>query len=170
MDEMGSSKEYYQNYNAKKYAACKELGICVRCATNIAMDGYSMCSDCLYEASEKQRKRQANITEEQIEARKEYQRERRKRFSDSGRCTACGRPNNTEYKYCLECRLNQRKRDKKRKNQPKHFAEIGLCPICGKVPVNGYAYCEEHLQKKREIMAQNRSKKSFKNRDLLVDI
>lgn len=133
----------------------KENGICTNCGKEWAMDGLTMCPECSFNDSIKQRKRRSQFTREQLDKVNEYQRNKRKQRATTGFCTTCGNKLKQDvYKTCYECRLRDRRRHKL-KYHAKGYEELGLCRWCGKETEEGTKYCKEHLSYMRKLCEKN---------------
>ncbi len=126
------------SYATDTYYFFKHRGICTRCQKEMALDGYTMCADCL--ANEAVRASKHAPPSEQAKQRRKGKYQYRKQ---NGLCVDCGKPRHKDSaSYCYEHMLYH-KRKSREYNASKDKIYAG-CPRCGKPSKPGYKLCEYH--------------------------
>lgn len=143
------SRESYHWYKAH--------GICVDCKQEEAAPGKVRCLNCLSIRAEQIRKRESELTEEELAEKNRIKREKSQKLRDyrkaNGLCDICGKPVYKNYSKCYEHYIYYKRYEtKRRQKKNKGYAELGLCRICGKPTVEGKKFCAEHLEQYREKM------------------
>ena len=124
------------------------IGVCVRCKNKDAytMTGRWYCAEC----AEIEKNRQRIYREKN----KDKINSQHKKYIDSkiasGKCRDCSRPAYKDFTFC-KYHLSKRRNDKRK------FKEEGKCIWCDNFVIEGYHYCEKCLERKREIIANNRT-------------
>ena len=146
----------------------KSKGICVSCGQREAEPKRTQCFECLEKSAERQRIRRAAMTEEQKQARKEYEKKRYQCKKEQGLCTYCKKRKPIEGKTkCLECTLhyNRKKEEYARARGvlPMYLRGIDdTCYLC-KSPVEKHGdrlcrKCLDRLTEHNRTIAANRQK------------
>lgn len=113
------------SYSADSYRFFKAHGICTRCNKERAIEGHTMCADCL--ANEAVRESKHTPMSEAAKARRKAKYEYRK---TNGLCLDCGKPRHKDSgSYCYEHMLYHRR---KKREAKQGGADInGLPPVAG---------------------------------------
>ena len=138
----------------KTYYERKQKGICTKCGKNKAIEGKTMCQQCLDEQNE-------------------YRRKNREFFRKNNLCPACGKNKLFgDEKMCPEClaymaEVNKKSREKHGGNSAYYKRDIarlkenGICRGCRKRKVvTGKTYCAICLEKKRIRSKEYRRRKT----------
>lgn len=130
----------------------KARGICVVCGHRDAAGKMTMCAECLYKANEATRK----WASKNPGYWREYQKKRRERLLEEGKCVKCGRENdNPGRKCCRACALKERQhylRTRVLKAKP-----AGVCSWCDRPALEGHKLCAEHYARAAQSMILARS-------------
>lgn len=140
------------SYSKDSYYFFKSHGICTRCQKEKALEGHTMCINCLANEVVRESKH-TSPSERQKQVRKEKYQYRKQ----NGLCVDCGKP---RYKdsasYCYEHMLYH-KRKQREYNATKDKIYDG-CPRCGKPSKSGYKLCEYHYNLAVNAVKEGRKK------------
>ena len=162
-------------YSYETYHYYKDHGICVYCKREEAAKGKTMCLNCLSIRAEQRRKRERELTEEELAEKNRIKREKSQKLRDyrkaNGLCDICGKPAYKGHSKCYEHYIYYKRYETKRRQEKKNkgYAELGLCRICGKPTVEGKKYCAEHLEQYREKMRRTQKKRMEKKKGGVAD-
>ena len=161
-----ASYEETLKYNKEYYAWKKEHSICVYCGNETAEPGRTMCFKC----AEKNRARASMHRQENIEKKRQSDRERYNRLKSEGVCPYCRkRPPADGHVYCAVCRgmINQRSDKRRRENgiMPEDMRGNGVyCYVCTKeVEVAGSKVCNKCRENLKKNAAKARKHRDLKN-------
>ena len=163
------NNDYKNQYERECYHFYKERGICVKCNSDTAIHGQTLCWTC----ADKNNRRRDNAAYRMFAAL--YARERRRIRTLKGLCSCCGKAlADGRYKNCDKCRAKGRVRSRRylagnvKDISRTNFTSYGRCYFCGSPSLTGLKTCTRHyhvvcknLVKGRERI--NRSNHPWKN-------
>lgn len=123
-EKYAAKKEAHRKYSAECRAWMKAHGICTHCGRERAAPNRVNCSECLYKASERARKKRENMTEEERKIKNAKDCERRRRKVENGICVLCNRPIYAHSKslcyehYIYRLNYDRELRAKKKRERP----------------------------------------------------
>lgn len=155
------------NSNERKRELRKERrqqGICTSCGKRPAFGRFVECEYCI----EKLGVKQYIYYQKNPGKHNAYNKERRKKAEQEGRCTHCLKENpDKRYKTCPTCRAYYRR--VKARRYVKKIKPEGICIRCDRVVLPGKKLCEVHYEAACKAIAKGRAKLDLKRHPWKLD-
>lgn len=166
--------EQKRAYDKERYYWYMANRICVNCRKERAARGHTKCANCLDDAKETNKKRNAAMSDKQKEAESKRKKEYQERLYRERRCGRCTKPLEpwSPYKTCQRCRARCRIKNAEYRVKQGAIPAVlrnskDYCSVCSK-PIdasNGKKICDrcyDNCLKNLEKANQNRNNDYFR--------
>lgn len=147
---------------SETYSWYKQKGICIKCRSEKAEPGKTMCLMCSTDDNERSKKYYHNkMSEEQKKNKRRKNNRKRDICVALGVCRNCLKKDATQGQFCLECYIkhklrNKNIREKKQLISRSERVSNGQCYFCGQPVVEGKRTCIKCLNIRQECIKSNK--------------
>lgn len=147
-------RAYSRTYERETYHWRKAHHVCTKCGKEDAEPHKTLCAECAAKCAATDKKYRDSLDEERRQRIKQQKQAQKARRRNSGLCLECGKIAIKGRRFCLDCLIKTRRRNKKRydaKRVKTIFAD-GLCCRCNEPALPDKMLCAKHYDIARHSM------------------